>query len=224
MHQVAGDANRETIAFIAATLSYGSRKQFMPKIAQLAAYAQGDPYAWVREGAFADNVPDDTGCFYRLYTNHAMRHFLQTLQHLLQQYGTLGKFAVRNAPKGQTVEVLTALNRYFSDAGINGMVPRPVSSLCKRPCMFMRWMVRRHSPVDLGLWADRISPASLYIPVDTHVLQTARRLGLLTLKTASWKTVLALTAMMQTVFPGDPARGDYALYGADVMTNQAEQS
>ena len=32
MHQVIGKENQETMAFIAACLSYGSRKQFFPKI------------------------------------------------------------------------------------------------------------------------------------------------------------------------------------------------
>ena len=32
MHSVQGDANREATAFLASCLSYGSRKQFFPKI------------------------------------------------------------------------------------------------------------------------------------------------------------------------------------------------
>ena len=32
MHQVSGEDNQEVTAFIASCLSYGSRKQFMPKI------------------------------------------------------------------------------------------------------------------------------------------------------------------------------------------------
>ena len=32
MHQVKGDTNREILAFIASSISYGSRKQFLPKI------------------------------------------------------------------------------------------------------------------------------------------------------------------------------------------------
>ena len=32
MHQIEGDTNKELLAFIASSLSYGSRKQVMPKI------------------------------------------------------------------------------------------------------------------------------------------------------------------------------------------------
>ena len=80
-------------------------------------------------------------------------------------------------------------------------------------------MVRDHSPVDLGLWADVIDKASLYVPMDTHVLQTARQLHLVTTRTASWRTAVALTQQMAQVFPGDPARGDFALYGAHALAS-----
>ena len=82
--------------------------------------------------------------------------------------------------------------------------------------MFLRWMIRRDSPVDLGLWkwAD---PASLIIPLDTHVMQEAVGLGLLPQgAAASRKTAELLTAAMQEVFPGDPCRGDFALFGLGV--------
>ena len=35
MHQVESDENKEVMAFVAASLSYGSRKQFLPKIQYL---------------------------------------------------------------------------------------------------------------------------------------------------------------------------------------------
>src|SRR3712207_9359571 len=47
MHQVTGQANRETTAFIASCLSYGNRKLFMPKIQQLIDLAQGNLHEWI---------------------------------------------------------------------------------------------------------------------------------------------------------------------------------
>ena len=82
--------------------------------------------------------------------------------------------------------------------------------------MFLRWMVRRDSPVDLGLWgwAD---PAELLIPLDVHVMQEAKGLGLIQQgAVASRKTAELLTAALSEVFPGDPCRGDYALFGYGV--------
>ena len=82
--------------------------------------------------------------------------------------------------------------------------------------MFLRWMVRRGSPVDLGLWtwAD---PADLLIPLDVHVMQEAAGLGLIPQNAAaSRKTAERLTAALSEAFPGDPCRGDFALFGLGV--------
>ena len=77
-------------------------------------------------------------------------------------------------------------------------------------------MVRRGSPVDLGLWtwAD---PANLLIPLDTHVMQEAVKFGLIPqTSAASRKTAECLTTALSEVFPGDPCRGDFALFGLGV--------
>ena len=50
MHKVDGDLNRETLAFIASCLSYGSRKQFFPKIQYVLDCAHGEVYVWVVSG------------------------------------------------------------------------------------------------------------------------------------------------------------------------------
>ena len=217
MHQVEGERNQETIAFIASCLSYGARKQFLPKIQLLLDAAKGEPFRWVKEGLFEGDVPAGKGCFYRLYTYGMMNSFLKTLQMLLTEHGSMKEFAAKTAKDGMALEVLQALGEYFKGHGVIGIVPQPVTSLCKRPCMFMRWMVRDSSPVDIGIWGDIIDKRTLFIPMDTHVLQTARRLELINTKSASWKSVVTLTDEMRHVFPDDPAKGDFALYGADLV-------
>jgi uncharacterized protein (TIGR02757 family) len=83
-------------------------------------------------------------------------------------------------------------------------------------------MVRDNSPVDLGLWADFIDRKTLIIPLDTHVLSQSVRLGLLNSKTASMATARRLTAALSTVFPDDPLRGDFALFGYGVNNAAAK--
>ena len=79
--------------------------------------------------------------------------------------------------------------------------------------MFLRWMVRRGPAVDLGLWADFIARETLIMPLDAHVVAEARKLKLLSNEPASMATARKLTAVMAEVFPGDPLRGDFALFG-----------
>lgn len=221
MHQTEGARNRETAAFLAMCLSYGSRKQFMPKMADLMRMAGGRPYDWVASGRFEDCVKPSPQCFYRLYTYGDIHRLLVALRNLLEDYGSLGQFAkaaVAQAPgNGTDVEaVLVALSAFFRSHDIKGLVPSPYTSACKRPCMFLRWMVRDGSPVDLGLWSAFIDKANLLVPLDTHVLQTAAKLKMMSRKSASWKAVTDLTRLAAEAFPGDPARADYALYGLDI--------
>ena len=58
MHQVSGDENQEAMAFIAASLSFGSRLQFMKKIQVILLWTRGDVDAWVRTGRYAEHLKE----------------------------------------------------------------------------------------------------------------------------------------------------------------------
>ena len=92
--------------------------------------------------------------------------------------------------------------------------PKNNTSACKRLNMLLRWMARKDSPVDLGLW--NIDPAKLIIPVDTHVHRMALDLGLTKRRQADMKTALEITDAMREIWPDDPAKGDFALFGYGV--------
>ena len=216
MHEVAGDANREATAFVASSLSFGSRSQFLPKIRWVVDRAGGDVDAWVRGGAFERDVPPDPSrCFYRFFTFEAMNGFLRTYREVMESDGTLGGF-VRREAGGAAVAAVGAICRRFSASGRCAVVPKDAGSACKRVCMFLRWMVRSGSPVDLGLWAGFIDVKTLVVPLDTHVVQEAVRLGLLNGPCASMCAAKRLTAALAEAFPDDPARGDFALFGLGV--------
>ena len=225
MHQVTGSENQEAMAFLASALSYGSRKQFMPKIGQLLEWSGGEVHRWVAEGAFEEHLPQgDRGCFYRLYTKDCMNGFLRAYQQMLMEYGTMGDYMRCNASDG--LSAVKALCMFFNQSlkhssiqafnHSSGVVPKDATSACKRLCMFLRWMVRDCSPVDLGLWGDFIDKRTLIMPLDTHVLQQSVKLGLLSCGTASMSAARRLTEALSEVFPDDPLRGDFALFGYGV--------
>ena len=88
------------------------------------------------------------------------------------------------------------------------------NSACKRLNLALRWLVRREGPVDLGLW-KKLSPSSLFIPLDLHVGRAARQLGLLEegRKTNDKKAVITLTEKLKEFCPDDPVKYDLALFG-----------
>lgn len=85
----------------------------------------------------------------------------------------------------------------------------------KKINMMRRWMVRDDGKVDLGLWKDT-SPDTLLIPLDVHVYQQATELGLTERKPKDIKTVIEITDYFRDIFPGDPCKGDFALFGYGV--------
>ncbi|MBR4654561.1 MAG: TIGR02757 family protein [Kiritimatiellae bacterium] len=215
MHQVEGDANREAVAFVASCLSFGSRSLFMPRVQGLLDRAGSDMDSWVREGRFAADLPRGcTRCFYRFFTCGCMHDFLAAYRDLLVEHGTLGAY-VRREAAGDGFRAVEAICRRFAPCGA-GVVPKDARSACKRVCMFLRWMVRSGSPVDLGLWADFIDRRTLVMPLDTHVVRQSVRLGLLKGSSASMASARRLTAALAEVFPDDPLRGDFALFGYGV--------
>ena len=200
------------MAFIAASISYGSRKQFLPKIQFILDSCNGNIYDWVYSGDFKNIFPDSNQCFYRLYTYATMRKMLTALQEMLNQHGTIKDFV----GSGTCLDALEKITKWFATRNVESIIPKNTQSSCKRLCMFLRWMVRDDSPVDLGLWSDTIDRRTLIIPMDTHVLQEACRLGLLQSKTASMSSAIRLTNKLKDVFPDDPLKGDFALFGVGV--------
>lgn len=216
MHSVKGDANREATAFVASALSFGSRGQFMPKIAGLVDLAGGDMDRWIRSGAYlTEFAENDPRCFYRFFTRGAMSRFFGAYRYLMSSFGTLGEY-VRKTSEGDAKKAVSAICVWFASNDGGGVVPKDVKSSCKRVCMFLRWMVRADSPVDLGLWADVIDRRTLIVPLDTHVVQEAISLGLLNSPCGSMCAARRLTARLAEVFPDDPCRGDFALFGYGV--------
>ncbi len=85
----------------------------------------------------------------------------------------------------------------------------------KKINMLRRWMIRRDGKVDLGLWRQS-DPAELIIPLDTHVYAQATDLGLTSRKQKDLTTAREITAAFEEIFPGDPCKGDFALFGFGV--------
>ncbi len=107
----------------------------------------------------------------------------------------------------------------ITPSGKEFITPLTLSTLTHKPVISEFFSQRDgtwHSHVDLGLWADFIDKRTLFIPLDTHVMQEATRLGLIKNKSASWHTVVQLTDSLRNIFPHDPAKGDFALFGVGI--------
>ena len=89
--------------------------------------------------------------------------------------------------------------------------------------MALRWLVRNDGIVDMGVW-NAIKPSQLYIPLDVHVGNTARELGLVTRKANDRRTTVELTETLRAMRPDDPVFYDYALFGIGIGIEKAIQN
>lgn len=85
----------------------------------------------------------------------------------------------------------------------------------KRVNMALRWLVRDDGIVDMGVWKS-IPKNKLFIPLDVHVGNISRELGLLKRKSNDRKSVEELTDLLRKFRPEDPVIYDYALFGIGI--------
>lgn len=210
-------ADIECAAFIAAMLSFGRREQFIPKIEyilELADSTSGSIYNWLIDGA--PNFPFGKEKFYRFYSFDDLRVLFDEIIYKGDSpiciFKTIKQFYIKNP----TIDIGDIIISCFKNAKI---VPKGQNSSKKRIYMFARWMVRQNSPVDLGIW-DWYPSEKLIIPLDVHVLQESINLGLLDESSkATKKTAIKLTNELKKVFPNDPCKCDFALFGLGINSN-----
>ena len=92
MYKVTGVRNREAMAFVAAGLSFGSRKQFNPKIEYILELSKGDVDKWIREGKYNKAfLANSNKSFYRFFTESTMNAFFSIYRDILNSNGSLGE-------------------------------------------------------------------------------------------------------------------------------------
>jgi uncharacterized protein (TIGR02757 family) len=80
----------------------------------------------------------------------------------------------------------------------------------KRWNLFLRWMVRKDN-IDLGLWKN-VSAKHLIVPLDTHLFNISRRLGLLNRARYDLQAAIELTENLRRFDSLDPLKYDFAIY------------
>ncbi len=85
----------------------------------------------------------------------------------------------------------------------------------KKISMMRRWLVRDDGKVDLGVWR-KSDKRELILPLDIHVYDQATALGLTSRKPKDIVTAREITDAFREIWPDDPCKGDFALFGYGV--------
>lgn len=208
----------EITALLAATIAWGNRKMICRDGDRLMEMMDNAPYRFTMEGAVENIDPDRN--IHRTFFVRNLRNYLRGLRLIYGRYGSLQEFG-RHLAIGEDAapawKLVDGINAAIAEASSGCADPRCLparldTTALKRVNMALRWLVRNDGIVDMGIW-DVITPAQLYIPLDVHVGDVSRQLGLLTRKADDRRSVVELTEALREFRPEDPVIYDYALFG-----------
>lgn len=218
-HRYDSRVNIEISAFVTAWIAWGNRKQIIQKADFIdREIFKGAPYHYIvgtdTQGAAPEwkQYKDSTANFYRTFT---YADFYDLCARLYDVYTSADSMeaAIKKTHETNGETALSTLQSLFGS--VKGIPDFETQSACKRLCLFLRWMCRKGSPVDFGLW-DVCEPRNLIILLDTHVHKQALRLGLVKRRTSDLRTAIEITDRFAEIFPDDPTKGDFALFGYGV--------
>lgn len=219
-HRYDSRVNIEISAFVTAWIAWGNRKQIIKKADFIdREIFKGEPYHYIVGNTVErENRPEweqykgSTDCLYRTFTFGDFHDLCARLYDVYTSAENM-EAAIKKAHETNGETALATLQSLFGS--VNGIPDFETQSACKRLCLFLRWMCRKGSPVDFGLW-DVCDPRNLIIPLDTHVHKQALRLGLVKRRTPDLQTAIEITDRFAEIFPDDPTKGDFALFGYGV--------
>jgi uncharacterized protein (TIGR02757 family) len=216
--------DREISGFLTATIAWG-RRDLILRGANIMMEKMGDsPHSFIT-GATDDEFDRFSDFVYRTFNGVDCISFLTSLRDIYRSYNSMEDIIVEGMrDNGELITGIAHLrSRFFSGChparSEKHFADITRGAAGKRLNMFLRWMVRNDKRgVDFGLW-KRISPSQLFIPLDFHSGNTARKLGLLTRNASDWRAVIELTEVLREFDPDDPVRYDFALFGLGVNEN-----
>ncbi len=208
----------EIVSLVVSSISWGNRQMICRNAERLLALMDYAPYSYVIEGEF-ERLPVRMN-LHRTFFSDNLKHYLRGLRFIYGRYESIDAFAMASgvgkaeAPAFRLAELL---NLAFAEA--NGgcvdarCLPQNLRTTpLKRLNMALRWLVRDDGIVDMGVWRS-IRPSQLYIPLDVHVGDTARALGLLSRRSNDRRSLDEIMLKLRRFNPADPVIYDYALFG-----------
>lgn len=222
-------ADIEIVSLLASTVAWGNRKMICANITKMLSLMDWSPAAYLLDKGY-EELPDMN--IHRTFFARDLRGFMRGLYPIYRNYGSLQEFTrvkgVGEAefPAWALADAINASlaeeNRDHPEVNLSRCLPQNLKTTAlKRLNMALRWLVRDDGIVDMGVW-DVIKPSQLFIPLDVHVGDTSRELGLLTRNANDRRSVEELTATLRRFNPTDPVIYDYALFSLGLPSNSQE--
>lgn len=211
----------EIVSFLCATIAWGNRKMICNNCNKMLGIMNDSPYEYMMDGAY--ETLDDSLNIHRTFFARNFKYALRGLRRIYENHSSLNDFAAHHhVAENETPswQLIAMMQQEFAYANCGAMDSRTLpthldGTALKRINMALRWLVRDDGIVDMGVWSA-IKPSQLFIPLDVHVGNTARSLGLTQRKANDRKTVVEITKALRQMRPQDPIFYDYALFGLGI--------
>lgn len=213
--------DREVAALLAAGLAYGRVASIRGSLERLFALLGPRPGRFVAAFDPKRDARRLAPFVHRFHTGRDVAVLLTLVRRARDTAGSLEAFFVASDPDPGSETIGPALDRFGErlfaleatppSERVRFLLPLPSrGSVCKRSCLFLRWMVRPEDGVDCGVWRS-VSPSRLVLPLDTHLIRVVRALGWTRRASPGWPMALEATARLRRLDPADPVRFDFAL-------------
>ena len=220
-HSFSDKADREISGFLAATIAWGNRKAIVKSARRMMQYMDNAPADFVKNASSRD-LATLQSYVHRTFNGQDFTDFVLGIRHITTLWGGIGDFFEKNYAQTQDLtRVISLFRKEFFACTHNPHCEKHLSSIdkgaaCKRINMYLRWFVRHDNRgVDFGLWKT-IPMSALYLPLDVHVGNMGRALGLLVRRQNDWKATEEITRSLREFNADDPVRYDYSLFGAGI--------
>jgi len=220
-HSFSDPRDKEISGFMTAVIAWGRRDLILRNSRLMLELMDNTPYEFIMS-ASENEIYRLSGFVHRTFNGIDCMYFIKGLRYIYSNFNSMEKILLQGMKAGGSLkEGLSHLRSVFFSLPHASRNEKHFANVMggaagKRLNMFLRWMVRKdNNGVDFGIW-KKIDPAMLYIPLDLHSGNTARRLGLLTRKMNDWKAVEELTEVLREFDPADPVKYDFALFGLGV--------
>ncbi len=220
VHLYKDTQNIEIAGFIASMFAYGKRELF---IKRLKTFLTKDKNLSEFIKIFDENDELLKNFNYRFSKGVDFIQILKILQKLQSERESLQSlFRYHYERNHDIVKMFSGVTEYFYSnvkmdvtQGFYHLLPNPQKGgAIKRMNMMLRWFVRK-SPVDVGIW-NFIDKSQLIIPLDVHVGNISRKIGLLTRKNNDMRSAMEITENLRKLDEKDPTKYDFALFGLGI--------
>jgi uncharacterized protein (TIGR02757 family) len=210
----------EIAGFLTATISWGNRKSIVANARKLVQMMDDDPYCFILDASENDLLPFRK-FVHRTFNGEDSVFFLRSLKNIFIENDSMERLFIPSTGIGMNPAIMKFRENFLHTPhqirSEKHIADPAAGSSAKRLNMFLRWMIRNDSRgVDFGIW-NNINPSQLICPLDVHVGNVARKLGLLTRKANDWKAAEELTFNLCKFDPADPVKYDFALFGLGVF-------